>query len=522
MKKERVFITGPSGSMGFVAFKDIWNRLDKNGERKYDIVLLLLKTAENREMFAPYIDSVGIHFWKNKDVIEKNGLKIIWGDGRIYKNIKLAAEGVDWVLNTMAIISPEADFYPDVAREVNILGLEHIIRAIKEEPDGINRIRFINVGSIATYGERMGEVHCGRVGDPIQASPFDLYAVTKIRAEHLLLESGLKYWAQLRQTFILIPNVFSLQDPIMFHQPINSFMEAITVGDAGRGLANCLDIPLESDFWRRIYNMGGGSACRTNYYDFLKMMFGLMGLRLEKVFDRNWFALRNFHMMYYEDSDVLNGYLNHWTEGLDDYMNMVWADMPARLKIVAKLNKKISLMRWVSEKVSRRKMKKMALNKSGNLNWYQDRNELRIAAFYGSFEAFENIKGWDAPLPDGLNGTPEPKYKRLNHGYNEAKDVLNIEDLKEIASFRGGEILEIEWNGDMYKPLKWKCAFGHDFEASVYTIAKAGHWCRECDPPDWNYDEIAKKNTFFAQVWYESHKFDEEVYYPERCYEDIY
>jgi hypothetical protein len=52
-------------------------------------------------------------------------------------------------------------------------------------------------------------------------------------------------------------------------------------------------------------------------------------------------------------------------------------------------------------------------------------------------------------------------------------------------------------------------------------VLKAGHWCPQCTPPPWNYDEIAKVNPSFAQVWYLNHDKDESNFYPEDCYTDI-
>ena len=66
-----------------------------------------------------------------------------------------------------------------------------------------------------------------------------------------------------------------------------------------------------------------------------------------------------------------------------------------------------------------------------------------------------------------------------------------------------------------------RIAFGHEFELKPYTVLKAGHWCPECLPPPWNSDEQAKRNPFFAQVWYPNHEKDENNYYPNECYKDI-
>ena len=49
------------------------------------------------------------------------------------------------------------------------------------------------------------------------------------------------------------------------------------------------------------------------------------------------------------------------------------------------------------------------------------------------------------------------------------------------------------------------------FEASPALILLGGHWCPECYIPQkkWDYDQIAKTNPFFAQVWYPNHTKEE-------------
>ena len=520
MKKEKVFIAGAAGSMGFQTFKSVWNKCDESGNRRFDIVLLLFNSKKNHKLFAPYLFECGI-IGNGKKVVDKNGLKIVWGDGRKYEDLREAISGVDIVLNCQAVISPRADREPENAKKTNVKAIEYMIKAIKNEPDGAERIRLVNVGSIAEYGDRMGRIHCGRVGDPVMASPFDIYALTKIKGERLVLESGIKHWAHLRQTFIMIPDVFSLEDPIMFHQPIECFMENITSRDAGRGMANILEIPSDSDFWRRVYNMGGGPACRISFLDFLDMMFGMLGMRYHKIFDRNWFALRNFHMQYYADSHILNEYIHHWGDSISDFKNSVLKSLPFYLKWVAALNKNNPFFRNMVESVTRKRMRKLVMSTSGTLNWVMTNNSLRIAAFYGSREAFDAIPDWSAPLPAGVMGKPEPECITLNHGYDESKSHIDIEDLKQAAAWRGGKLISENWSGNMYENLIWECSFGHRFEAHPYTVLKAGHWCSECEAPPWNYDEIARQNPFFAQVWHESHSPDEDFFYPELCYDDI-
>jgi hypothetical protein len=61
----------------------------------------------------------------------------------------------------------------------------------------------------------------------------------------------------------------------------------------------------------------------------------------------------------------------------------------------------------------------------------------------------------------------------------------------------------------------------HEFNAKPNTILKAGHWCPQCMAPPWNFDQQARGNPFFAQVWYADHDQDEQNYYAEESIDDI-
>ena len=63
--------------------------------------------------------------------------------------------------------------------------------------------------------------------------------------------------------------------------------------------------------------------------------------------------------------------------------------------------------------------------------------------------------------------------------------------------------------------------FGHRFKASPTLVLLGGHWCPECLPLPWNYDEIAKGNPFFAQVWYPFHDKKEHNVYDESIFADF-
>ncbi len=516
--KPRVVLFGASGTMGHEVFNELWKRRES-----IDIVLLLLPAQREKKLFAPFEKQAGINSLPGAGVAAGKGLKIVWGDATRYPDVVEAIRGADWVLNAMAFISPAADYYPEMAKAVNTTAIQNIVDAIQAEPDGAARIRLVHTSTVAATGDRPPPIHWGRVGDPLKPSIFDFYAVTKIAGERIVLESQIKHWAVLRMTFIM-PTHFSalmrLRDPIMFHMPINAFMENITCADAGYGMANVLAIPDDSDFWRRVYNMGGGPGMRISASDYQNLAVQLLGLSgIQAVSERNWFALRNFHMQFYFDSWEANQYLHYWRADMESYKRSLLASMPATLKLVRLVSwQVVSFRRLIENKVYTILQRLAGEHRNGPLHWYRGRNDARITAFYKGYAEFESIPDWGVDMP---NTDPLQPALILDHGYDEEKAPLELPDNQQAAKFRGGKCLATSWDGCLYTPLTWRCARGHTFNAKPYTILKAGHWCPECMPPAWNYDEEARLNPFFAQVWYPNHLAVEDNVYLAECVLDI-
>ena len=518
MSKPKVALFGASGTMGYQAFKELWKRRDN-----YDIVLMVLPSEKKLGLFRKYEQEAHVPTIEGAGVAEGDGLKIVWGDATNYADVEETVKGVEWVLDAMAYISPQADYHPEVAKAVNTDAIVNIVKAIEAQPDGAERIKFVYTGTVAETGNRPKGIHMGRVGDPLKPSVFDFYAVTKIAGERAVLESDIKHWVSLRMTFIMPTNykeLVSLTDPISFHMPIDAYMENLTDRDAGFGLVNCLDIPDDSDFWRRVYNMGGGPKMRCLAYDYINKNFQLSGSSgVQACTERKWFALRNFHMQYYEDSFILNDYLHYWRDYMDDYWQAITRDLPSSLKVIAFIARLSSSIRKSVESSTYKIMSELAENhKNGTAYWYKNRNDLRISAFYKDYENYESIPGWGVDMPD-LD--PDPEWHRLDHGYDESKVILDLSNLQGAAQFRGGECLIEEWYGDMYATLDWKCAAQHEFQAKANTILKAGHWCPQCMAPPWDFDQQAQVNPFLAQVWYPDHEHDEMNYYAEDSIHDI-
>ena len=174
MKKKTVALTGASGTMGFQGFLELYAK-----KNQFDIVLLLRDSKKNREKFADYM--------------QDSAVRIVWGDLTNYDNVLDLVTGADYVLHVGGMVSPAADYYPVSTQETNISAAKNIVTAVKAQsnPDAI---KVVYIGTVAETGDRNPPIHWGRTGDPIKISVYDHYAISKVKAEAIFAESGLKYW----------------------------------------------------------------------------------------------------------------------------------------------------------------------------------------------------------------------------------------------------------------------------------------------------------------------------------------
>ena len=480
--------------MGHAGLVELSKRLDR-----FHITLLARPSQINKKKLAAYESMEGV--------------RIVWGDLMNYQDVLNGVTGADYVLHVGGMVSPAADYFPKKTLKVNTTAAKHITDAVKAQPNA-DQIKVVYIGSVAQTGHRGAPIHWGRTGDPINISVYDHYAISKTIAERIFVESGIKHWVCLRQTGILCPELLLKgSDPITFHVPLNGVLEWATAEDSGRLLANVCEEEVPEEFWNRFYNISSGPSFRLTNYEFEQKLLKAIGCPTpEKIFEPNWFALKNFHGQWYTDADVLENYL-HFRSGqtCDEYFRWMAKQVPWYFHLAG-----------VVPPIFIKMGMKTIANKPGlgTLNWIKNRNEKRISAYFGSYEAWEAIPGWDKVDTSRPSETPT----FLDHGYDESKPTAewDIKDMREAAAFRGGKCLSPTMTkGDLATPLEWECQFGHRFKASPALILLGGHWCPECLPLPWNYGAIAAGNPFFAQVWYPFHGKDERTVYDESIFADF-
>ncbi|KRL41817.1 NAD-dependent epimerase/dehydratase family protein [Liquorilactobacillus nagelii] len=495
---KKVLITGASGAMGQECLKQMVVDL-----ASYELTIFCLDNQKDRAAVAPY---------------EKNTqINIIYGDLLDYQLVKRILKGIDLVIHIAAFVSPAADYYPKKAMQVNYGSMRNIIWALRElKQDQATKV--VSIGTVAETGDRMPPLHWGRIGDPIKPSMFDYYAVSKVAAERLLIESGLKYWVSLRQTGIMGPNMAKIHDAIMFHNCLNNVLEYVSDRDSGRLISHLCRFETQDSlpkmFWNHVYNIGGGPGCRVSTLEMYRVLYSRLGIKnLSTMIDPRMYATRNFHGQYYLDSDKLENYLHFQHDTMEYFYQAFIVEMGSKAT-AAKILTKIPGGEKLLGIISKKQFQKLARSQHGTVHFIEDHVDDHIAAFWGSQSAWKKI-------PKRIQNFKEFKdwnqVIKIDHGYDESKPVenLNLTDLQQAAMFRGGECLSNQSKqGDWTEKLIFRCAFGHEFKASPKLVLEGGHWCPVCERTSWNYSKRAQVDPFFAQVWQPLHADSEVREYP--------
>jgi hypothetical protein len=336
----------------------------------------------------------------------------------------------------------------------------------------------------------------------------DYYALSKVFSEMSVVESGLKHWVSIRQTGQHPSNEAAGDEPIIFHQPPNNVLEWSTSIESGICMANACEDWVDESFWRKAYNLSSGATYRFTTWEFANIPLNAMGIKYEDVYDPRELALFNFHGQWYTDADVLNEYLRFRVIPPEAYWAGVTGEIQALMAnpMAAAMMPTAEQMRQKNEQIGHKEMGFHWMFENDKTEWIQ--------AFFGSREKQAAIKsyeeGYELKRPDET-----PVY--LNHGYDEQKlmSTLTEADIQKAAVFRGGKLLS-KWNGDIYEPLEWQCADGHSFTLSLNAVLQGGHWCPEEYRSEWAYADMAKKNSFYAQVWDTQHEPEDDYRIPMR------
>lgn len=477
--KKTVFITGATGNMGNAGFRELYAK-----KEKFNIRLLARPSQKNMKMLSQY----------EKDP----SVTVIWGDLGNYEDVLEGVRGSDYVLHVGGMVSPAADYYPEKTLKVNVLAAENVAKAVLAQPNA-DDIKVVYIGSVAQYGDRRRPVHWGTAMDPQCASCYDMYSLSKCKAEKTIVDSGIRHWVSLRQSGILYPGIFKGFGPTAYHVPIAGVLEWATIEDSGRLLANVCGDDIPDEFWCRFYNISSGEQYRLSNYEFESYLIGGLGLGApDKVFAPHWFATRNFHGMWYEDADELEKYCHFRANvPVDEYMKRLQKQLPWYF----------SLARIVPPALVKPFLEPATKEEKYGTQWWAVHDEDKLNAYYGSREQYLAIKSWDQMKPPYMEKNLEKarangEVKTLDKGWDTHKSVYDLsrEEIEAAAGFRGGRFLgPFEKIGQKGVVFEWECEHGHRFTASLEYVLLGGGWCMECRLDKWKTETTAA-NKFVSQL----------------------
>lgn len=417
-----------------------------------------------------------------------------------YDLIYRAIEDIDMIIHAGALVSPEADVDPKKTMEINYGSTLTFLKAI--EARGYNgKVRFVYISSVAVMGDRMPPFHWGRVGDPIMPSIFDYYALSKAASERAVIESKVRDWVILRMSGILSAKMAQIQEPIILHNPLNNVLEYVTLPDVGQMIANLVfktaDRTLDEGFYRHIYNVGGGAACRKATWQLYEKIYGdILGFRnLYKIIEPQLYATRNFHGHFYLDSARLDRFLDFQHHGMEYFYREFKKTLGMKYLFIRVLNR-LPMIRDILAWRFRESFRKIARKPGGPLNM-EFLNGPRYKVYHGATVSPEYSR---FPLCRDYSQT-----RLFDYGFDLDRDdsALTLEDIKQVATLRGGRCLSDSMTpGDWDSPLEFGCANGHFFTASPRLTIEGGHWCEECGRTNWDYGMLMDGNPFLRQFYH--------------------
>lgn len=306
MKKKNVLLTGASGTVGFETLKQLIAS---------DLYAITVFDKENEQS-------------RKKLLALENQVNVVFGDISVESDLH-SIKDIDFVIHLAAVIPPIADDFPELAKKVNLIGTQNLIKQLElHSPNAF----FMYSSSISVYGDRI-ENPWININDVLQPSFGDYYTETKILAEASIQNSKLDYTI-FRLAAIMGNHKIS---KLMFHQPLNTALEIATPRDTARAFVN--GIEKQAALSKKIFNLGGGETCRISYEGFLERSFKIFGLG-QMNFPKYSFADKNFHCGYYQDGGDLEEIVHFRQDTLEDYFKMEKEKVPFGRKIATQLFKK--------------------------------------------------------------------------------------------------------------------------------------------------------------------------------------
>ena len=157
-----------------------------------------------------------------RELIDTPGFSFMCGDFCDVNDLKIAVDGVTDVVMLAALVGdPVCRQYPDLARRINETGTIRLIELLNHTAAQ----RFVFMSTCSNYGLRPDD---SEAVETSELNPQSLYAETKVRVEHRLLES----FGSLNYAFTILraSTAYGISPRMRFDLTVNEFTRELALG----------------------------------------------------------------------------------------------------------------------------------------------------------------------------------------------------------------------------------------------------------------------------------------------------
>ena len=198
-------------------------------------------------------------------------VRVVWGDVTDRASLAAALEGVDAVVHLAAIIPPNVDRAPDLARRVNVDATRDLIGQMEASRTAK---RLVFASSTAVFGNVQDREPPLRVETPV--SPTDAYGRHKVACERAIRESSLA-WSILRLGVAVPTRLLGAPHDLRsgFEISADARFEFVHPGDVATAFARA--VACEEAIGKILY-VGGGETCQVRYERFFNELMDGIGI----------------------------------------------------------------------------------------------------------------------------------------------------------------------------------------------------------------------------------------------------
>ncbi|MCH2177121.1 MAG: NAD(P)-dependent oxidoreductase [Lentisphaeria bacterium] len=285
---QTILVTGACGNIG-------QNVLSALANKDCKIKVLDLGNPVNKKVAESYPD-----------------IEFCWGDITDAAAVQMALQGVNTVLHLIGIIPPMSESHPELARKVNVQGMNVLIDAMQKS-DTAKRIVFTSTFAVLGIGDGTNKIHTADM--PYKVS--DVYSETKVDCEKALMASNLD-WTILRLSAIpnVDPSAHNLKDmALSMRIGPKDFIEFCHARDVALALVSAGTLPFEK-VKHQIFMIGGGDSCRFNGHEFSTKLFSAAGVG---QIPAKYYSHKPKFYAGWVDSETSNEILDYQRTSLDDF-----------------------------------------------------------------------------------------------------------------------------------------------------------------------------------------------------------